>query len=148
MKMISDKDRNFTLHYERQVFPNLTGYEKSTSLRSSTTDNSSQNMQVFASNKTRTSLYTKWDLFPKAFALQFTKLANVYWAISSCLQFYKPIQTANPILVVFFVLVVVLIGVFKELNSDIKRQRADNQVNNSLFQKVTEMKNLKQTNDE
>ena len=42
-------------------------------------------IHVFPSNITRSALYTRFDLFPKAFFLQFTKLANVYWAICACL---------------------------------------------------------------
>ena len=73
--------------------------------------------------------------------LQFTKLANVYWGLCALLQFYPAIRTANPVLVLFFVLVVVMIGVLKEWASDIKRQRADTVVNNSVYSRVTSFKN-------
>ena len=53
--------------------------------------------------------------------LQFTKLANVYWGLGVFLQSYKPIRTANPFLVLFFLLFVVLVGVWKEWWSDSKR---------------------------
>ena len=53
--------------------------------------------------------------------LQFRKIANVYWGLCAILQFYKPIRTANPILVLFFSLIVILVGVFKEWWSDSKR---------------------------
>ena len=76
---------------------------------------------VFPSNLTRTALYTRLNLFPRAFFLQFTKLANLYWAICACLQFYKPIRTASPVIVLFFLLFVVCIGVLKEWASDSKR---------------------------
>ena len=95
---------------------------------------------AFPSNMTRTALYTRFNLFPRAFFLQFTKLANVYWAICSVLQFYKPIQTANPYLVLFFLLFVVCIGVLKEWASDSKRQRADREVNNREYIRATALK--------
>ena len=94
---------------------------------------------VFPSNKTRTALYTPCDLFPRAFFLQFTKLANVYWGVAALLQFYRPIRTGNPAVILFFLLFVVLIGVAKEWASDSKRQRADRAVNNARFKRVSRM---------
>ena len=71
--------------------------------------------------------------------LQFTKMANVYWGLGVFLQSYKPIRTANPFLVLFFLLFVVLVGVFKEWWSDSKRQKADRLVNRKSFQKIVSM---------
>lgn len=76
---------------------------------------------VFPSNKTRTALYTRYDLFPRALFLQFTKLANAYWAVAALLQFYKQVTSGNPLFTIFFLLIVVLIGVAKEWASDSKR---------------------------
>ena len=66
-------------------------------------------------------------------------MANVYWGLGVFLQSYKPIRTANPFLVLFFLLFVVLVGVFKEWWSDSKRQKADRLVNRKSFQKVVSM---------
>lgn len=41
--------------------------------------------QGFASNKIRTALYSRLTIFPVAFMLQFTKIANVYWGICTVL---------------------------------------------------------------
>ena len=71
--------------------------------------------------------------------LQFTKLANVYWGLGVFLQSYKPIRTANPFLVLFFLLFVVLVGVWKEWWSDSKRQKADRLVNRKKYQKIIGM---------
>ena len=82
-------------------------------------------------------MYSPCDFFPRAFFLQFTKLANVYWGIAALLQFYKPIRTTNPAVILVFLLAVVLIGVAKEWASDSKRQRADRAVNQALFKRVS-----------
>ena len=66
-------------------------------------------------------------------------MANVYWGLGVFLQSYKPIRTANPFLVLFFLLFVVLVGVFKEWWSDSKRQKADRLVNRKSFQKIVSM---------
>ena len=91
------------------------------------------------SNKIRTAMYTRFTFLPVSFMLQFTKLGNAYWALSVLLQFYKPIQTANPFMVLLIIMVVVFVGVWKEWWSDSKRQKADRQVNNKKFQRVSSL---------
>ena len=66
-------------------------------------------------------MYTPVSFFPVAFCRQFNKLGNIYWGICVLLQLYKPIRTTNPIIVLIFVLVVILVGVWKEWQSDSKR---------------------------
>jgi magnesium-transporting ATPase (P-type) len=85
-------------------------------------------------------MYTRVSFFPVAFMRQFNKIGNVYWGLCVLLQFYKPIRTSNPIIVLLFVLFVVLVGVWKEWQSDSKRQQADRQVNCKCFMRVTKMK--------
>ena len=124
--------------YEREIFVRLDDTEVVVkSFRKHIQVIDKVDPHVFPSNLTRTALYTRLNLFPRAFFLQFTKLANLYWAICACLQFYKPIRTASPVIVLFFLLFVVCIGVLKEWASDSKRQQADREVNNRVYRRVT-----------
>ena len=123
--------KNVEGHYERQVFANLRN--KNLVETKGVSGKEKDDIPQYASNKIRTAMYTRFNFFPKSFMLQFTKLANVYWGICVILQFYEPIRTASPILVLFFLLFVVNVGVFKEWWSDVKRQRADNLVNNKIY---------------
>ena len=110
-RLISETDKiELDVEYDRQVKPIFTENYGVT-----------DDITKFPSNKIRTALYTQLSIFPVAFMLQFTKVANIYWGICAILQFYKPIQTANPIFVIATLLVVVLVGVFKEFWADSKR---------------------------
>ena len=72
--------------YQRKVYIKLNDNEEEhKSYRMNVQVGEKLDIHVFPSNITRSALYTRFDLFPKAFFLQFTKLANVYWAICACL---------------------------------------------------------------
>ena len=75
----------------------------------------------YLSNIIKTAHYTPYSIVPVAFVLQFTKLANAYWGLTACMQFYDPISTANPGVILAFLLFVVFVGVFKEWWADTKR---------------------------
>ena len=122
--------------YERQVFPSL--HDKQ---HHSTTSENDDFARKYASNKIRTALYTRLSLYPVAFMLQFTRVANVYWGIATMLQFYKVIRTAEPLFSLFFLSVVIHVGIFKEWMSDSKRQKADRLVNKKGYSKVVKLEN-------
>uniref|UniRef100_A0A7S0EQ35 Phospholipid-transporting ATPase n=1 Tax=Hanusia phi TaxID=3032 RepID=A0A7S0EQ35_9CRYP len=94
--------------------------------------------QKFASNKVVTSKYTFYSFLPRNLYEQFSRLANVYFLLISCLQLFTTLSptskwsTAGP-----FILILVL-NMIREIWEDSKRHKADDEVNNRLVEVIRE----------
>ncbi|KAF1331982.1 P-type atpase, partial [Globisporangium splendens] len=87
-----------------------------------------ENAPAFCSNSIRTSKYTYYN-FPFVFLkMQFSRLANFYTTIVVALCFFSfspvsPVASLTPLLIVFAT------SALKDVSEDLRRQKADTQVN-------------------
>lgn len=80
----------------------------------------------FKNNKIKTSKYTWYNFVFYNIALQFTKMANVYFLIVSILQCIPNITITNGQPTTLFPLAfVVIVSMIKDLYEDVKRSRSD-----------------------
>ena len=74
-RLITDPDKvELNVEFDRHIKPILTENYALT-----------KDQNKFPSNKIRTALYTRLSIFPVAFMLQFTKVANIYWGLCAIL---------------------------------------------------------------
>ena len=81
--------------------------------------------RAFPSNKISTTKYTIFSFLPLSFALQFARLANVFYLINAILQSIPQISTNDPLATIIPLIYVVLIGMYKEFYADYKRYKGD-----------------------
>ena len=81
--------------------------------------------RAFPSNKISTTKYTFFSFLPLSFALQFARLANVFYLINAILQSIPQISTNDPLATIIPLIYVVLIGMYKEFYADYKRYQGD-----------------------
>lgn len=79
----------------------------------------------YASNEIKTSRYTWWNFLPISLFLQFTKVVNCFYVVSTILQSIPSISTNDPIYAGTVLIILILIGVIKELLADMKRYKTD-----------------------
>ena len=84
----------------------------------------------FKNNKIKTSKYSWWNFVFLNIALQFSKMANVYFLIVSILQCIPNITITNGQPTTLFPLAfVVIVSMIKDLYEDVKRSRSDREEN-------------------
>ena len=88
-----------------------------------------QDGRNFPGNKIRSTKYTVLNFLPKSFALQFTRLANVFYLVNAVLQSIPSISTNDPLATIIPLCYVVLMGMYKEFYADYKRYKNDKVVN-------------------
>jgi hypothetical protein len=81
--------------------------------------------RAFPSNKISSTKYTIFSFLPLSFALQFARLANVFYLINAVLQSIPQISTNDPLATIIPLIYVVLIGMYKEFYADYKRYQGD-----------------------
>ena len=91
----------------------------------------------YASNKIRTTRYTWWNFVPIALFSQFTKVVNCFYAFNFVLQTFPSISTNEPQNIATVLMILVLIGMGKELVADLKRYKTDKTSNQLPTQLVT-----------
>ena len=87
-------------------------------------------------NKRKSTQYTWPTFFPIAFGLQFKKLVNIFYIITGIINFFPAISVNSPFAVLFPTVIIMLIGVTKELLSELKRYKEDKQVNATPVQRL------------
>ena len=92
----------------------------------------------YGSNSVKTAKYTRLNFIPKNFYYQFSKVANIYFAFLTTLQFIKQISITNGTPTILPTLLIVIgISMFKDYLEDKKRWKQDDQENNSFTQKYS-----------
>lgn len=87
---------------------------------------------VFVTNAVSTAKYTMLTFFPKNLFEQITKLANTYFLLLSILQCIPSISITNGKPTILMPLsIVILVSMVKDFIEDRKRQKSDDQENNS-----------------
>lgn len=92
------------------------------------TEETSPEDATFGSNMIQTSKYTYYNFLFVFLKLQFSRLANIYTTIVVMLCFFdfspvSPVASLTPLLIVFAT------SALKDVSEDLRRQKADNQVN-------------------
>jgi phospholipid-transporting ATPase len=80
-------------------------------------------------NKRKSTQYTWLTFFPIAIVLQLTKVVNIFYLFTGCLQLFKAIQTNSPLAVFIPVSCIIALGVAKEMVGECKRYKNDKKVN-------------------
>lgn len=107
---------------------NANNKRRKSTMRAPSTKNAPAKEPVFVSNYIRTSKYTFYN-FPFVFLkMQFSRLANFYTTIVVMLCFFEfspvsPVASLTPLLIVFAT------SALKDVTEDLRRQKADKQVN-------------------
>jgi len=96
--------------------------------------NNQENNKIFgySNNYVRTSKYTLLTFIPLNLFEQFSRLANIYFLIISCLQLIPNISPTGKYTTLGPLCVVLAITALKEAYEDFKRHRQDQRVNGSL----------------
>ena len=124
------RDANEISHLKRKVIPSI--------LRDSGAKSDSDTR--FCGNEIITARYTKWSFIPVSLLVQYTRVGVVFWTFNSLLMTWDAISTNDPLLVFFFVFLVIALGMLKEWISDNKRSKEDKRINESKFTKIVVIK--------
>ena len=87
-------------------------------------------------NRIRTSKYTVLSFVPRNLFEQFRRVANFYFLILVILQILPDIGLINPVLAAAPIIIIVSITAAKDAFEDWKRHNADNDLNNSLTERL------------
>lgn len=79
--------------------------------------------------------------------LQFTRIANIFYVAVAVLQFFPAIRSNTPLGSILPVTFVVLLGMLRELLTDIKRWREDKLNNSRTYTIHTEMGDIVKRSD-
>ena len=85
---------------------------------------------LFNDNTVTLSKYNFFTFLPKCLALQFMRLANIYFLIIACIQSIPIISPLNPFTAVGPMIIVLLASILREGWEDHKRHEFDNSMNN------------------
>ena len=81
------------------------------------------------SNQVTTAKYTAVTFLPKNLSEQFSRLANVYFLVISCLQLFTPLSPTSRYSTAGPLALVLLINMLREMYEDQARHKADDEVN-------------------
>ncbi|KNE54958.1 phospholipid-translocating P-type ATPase, flippase [Allomyces macrogynus ATCC 38327] len=84
---------------------------------------------TFLHNGISTAKYTPWSFLPKFLREQFGKYANVFFLFTACIQQIPGISPTNRFDTITPLTVVLLFTAAKEIAEDLRRHRADDEVN-------------------
>ena len=95
-------------------------------------NNTVSNMSIyhFKNNTISTTKYNAFTFLPKAFLLQFIRLANIYFLICAILQCIPIISPLTPATAVVPLIIVLSVSIIREGIEDYSRASLDNQQNN------------------
>ncbi|KAJ3355905.1 hypothetical protein GGF32_001766 [Allomyces javanicus] len=88
--------------------------------------------QSFLHNGISTAKYTAITFLPKFLLEQFSKYANVFFLFTACIQQIGDISPTSKLTTIIPLTAVLIATAFKEGMEDLKRHRADNEVNSRL----------------
>ncbi|KNE56612.1 phospholipid-translocating P-type ATPase, flippase [Allomyces macrogynus ATCC 38327] len=89
---------------------------------------------TFLHNGISTAKYTPWSFLPKFLREQFGKYANVFFLFTACIQQIPGISPTNRFDTITPLTVVLLFTAAKEIAEDLRRHRADDEVNQCSVQ--------------
>lgn len=96
----------------------------------------------YPSNKIRTTKYTPLSFLPKNLALQFRKVANVYFLVMVILGAFQVFGVANPGLAAVPLIVIVCITAAKDGFEDYQRGNSDVELNNTATHLLGGLRNV------
>ena len=94
-------------------------------------------IRKYVANAVKTTRYTWWNFVPISLFLQFTKVVNCFYVVNTVLNSIPSISTNEPVYALAVLIVLILIGMLKELLADLKRYKTDKLSNALPTQLVT-----------
>ena len=94
------------------------------------TDDPTINQKMYPDNEVKTSQYNYWTFIFVNLFNQFKRIANAYFCFLLILQLIPQISSMNPISTIVPLGLVLAVTAVKDLTDDIRRHRADDEVNN------------------
>ena len=88
-------------------------------------------------NRVVTSKYTVVSFLPKGLWLQFRKVSNMYFLVFAALAYWREVSPYSPLGSTLALVFVVGVALVKELAEDVKRHRADGEVDSRVTRRLT-----------
>ena len=88
-------------------------------------------------NRVVTSKYTVLSFLPKGLWLQFRKVSNLYFLVFAMLAYWREVSPYSPLGSTLALVFVVGVALIKELVEDVKRHRADGEVDSRVTRRMS-----------